>query len=163
MMQIFHCIESYVLAPFLFVALCLFSSPVRLTRERSRLRADDKQRAPWPRRLVREVRLAPTTLSRVRASKRVSKRVVGSVAKDVGGRQRKGSTRWWRKDRRRKKEVGYVSRPKVECWPRVISVATSRAVVNFCMSRFQPCYVLQNVNVSSMWKFEFFKKDCPGT
>lgn len=71
-----------------------------------------------PRARARKVRLARTILPRERADRLLRKRCRRQVTEKV--------VRERRKDKRSKEEVAYVSRPKVECWPRrVISVTTT--------------------------------------
>lgn len=77
--------------------------------------------------------------------------------KDVGGRREEEEARC----ERRKEEVGYVSRPKVECWPRVISVATTRRCrlllrVSLPISRSDHV-VMMYKKVSSVSKFRDVK------
>lgn len=75
---------------------------------------------------------------------------------EEGNRERSMCAR--RKDKRRKEEVEYVSWPKVECWPRVISVATTRAAVNFYVFRFQSRYTLYKIEYLLCEKSNVSKK-----
>lgn len=141
--ETFHYIESYVLAPFLFVALCLFSSRTRTFNKRAKQVAGGWQTKSAVTSSPCAWGAISANDSLARASERASRRVASGRSRKMWEEgKREGSTRGRRKDKQKKEEVGYVSRPKVECWPRVISVATTRAAVNFCVSRFQSRYVV---------------------